>query len=75
MMSDEEQTSSLEWALLTILLVAGFVFFTEPGVPTTGAFVDFVDSFPEAGSLGPNGSLVAMVALLLGGGGLVRKKL
>ncbi|MFD1572143.1 hypothetical protein [Halorubrum laminariae] len=75
-MSDkgDEKTSLADWVLLSVLFIAGGVFFVKPVAVTTGAFVEFVEAFPDPSELGQYGSLFALASMLLGGGGLIRKK-
>lgn len=73
--TNDGETSTIEWVLLVILLLVGVSFFIKPALVSTGALVDFVDAFPDPAQLGPYGSLLALVSMLLGGGGLIRKKI
>lgn len=69
------ETSAIEWVLLGMLFFVGAAFLVKPASVTIGVFVDFVETFPDPTTLGPYGNLLALVSMLLGGGGLVRKKL
>lgn len=73
-MSSDEKTSKGEWMLLLALLAVGATMILQPGIATTGAFIDFVGEFPDPSALGPYGSLIALLSLLLGGGGVLRWK-
>lgn len=74
-MSTDNSTSTGEWIVIALLLITGVIFLAKPATATIGAFVDFADAFPSPNTLGPNGTIVALVALLFGTGGLVRNKI
>lgn len=74
-MSENTDTSGIEWLVIIVLLLVGVVFLAKPATATVGAFADFVDAFPSPNTLGPYGSFVAALSLLLGSGGVVRNKL
>lgn len=73
-MSTDNRTSTGEWIVTGLLLIIGLIFLVKPATATIGAFTEFVDAFPSPNALGPNGSLVALVALLSGAGGFMRNK-
>lgn len=74
MSEKDDNTSLVEWLLITALFCLGLVFLVEPTTATVGAFSDFVEMFPDPATLGPYGAIYALISLLLGTGGFLKNK-
>lgn len=72
-MTGDESTPLSKLLLLVLLAIIGGFFLIRPTAITMGVFVDWLSAFPDPSTIGPYGNIIALVALLLGGGGLSRK--